>query len=187
MWFQLVAWIRGGDVCGALKAAFPINFLSKHPEGTSKLFLCWAPSGLGIALMYFIHFIITFSFPLLFIECSWDQRIQKVRPLWPLYQCQGVYFAARISLHHFSKLHPLFGPLWLPLLSTQAPHRLPDFVCFSPSAFGLSGNGKLQLQWVLVLFLKPMLILERLGDFPGMSEKLRNGQNGKIEGTILYA
>lgn len=32
-----------------------------------------------------------------------------------------------------------------------------------------------------------MLILERLGAFPGMSEKLRNGRNGEREGTILYA
>lgn len=139
MWFQLDAWIRGGDECCALEPALPINFLSRHPEGRSKLFsfLCWAPSGLGIALIYFIHFIITFSFPLLFIECSWDQRIQKVRPLWPLYQCQGVYVAARISLHHFSKLHSLFGPLWLPLLSAQAPLHHPDYCLLQPICFWL--------------------------------------------------
>lgn len=58
-------------------------------------------------LLYLTHFIITFFvffFLFLFVECSWDQRTQKVRPFWPIYQCQGVYFAVSISLHHYSKL-----------------------------------------------------------------------------------
>lgn len=58
MWFQLDAWIRGGDECCALEPALPINFLSRYPEGRSKLFSfsCWAPSGLGIALIIFHPF-----------------------------------------------------------------------------------------------------------------------------------
>lgn len=51
------------------------------------------------------HIFFSFFFLFLFVECSWDQRTQKVRPLWPIYQCQGVYFAVSISLHHHSKLH----------------------------------------------------------------------------------
>lgn len=65
-------------------------------EWTIVMFCHFFPSeSLTALLLYLAHFIITFSFPLLFVECSWDQRTQKVRPLWPLYQCQGVYLLPR--------------------------------------------------------------------------------------------
>lgn len=100
---------------------FPINFLLRCPGAGPSWCSVGSAWGCAIALMCFIHSVITFSFPLLFVECSWDQRTQKVRPLWPLYQCQGVYFVVRVSLHHFSKLHTLSGPLWLPLSPARAP------------------------------------------------------------------
>ena len=94
--------------------------------------------------------------------------------------CQG------FSASFLQAARPLSGPLWLPLSPTRAPLVALTVVCFSLSACRLS--GEMQLQWVWVWVLKSILILGRLGAFPGMSEKLRSGRSGeKNMGPILCA
>lgn len=163
----------------------PVNFLLRHPEGMSIRFVVLGPLRAVHCFDIFHPFYRHIFFPLLFVECSWDQRTQKVRPLWPLYQCQGVYFTARVSLHHFSKLHFLFSPLCFhscPLRLLSSPWLL------SASAhlhLAYLGMGKCSFSGFCVHF-KSILILERLGTFPRMSEKLRSGRNGGKERAILY-
>lgn len=181
MWFPSDAWIRGGEC-----AAFPINFLSRHRKVHPSC-PCVGPLGAGHCFDIFhpLYRHIFFSSPFYRMLLR-SKNSKSTAPLTLISMPRCVLCRQDFSASFLQAASPLWCSLASTLTHSGSSHH-PDCVCFSPSAFGLSGNGKLQLQWVLVLFLKPMLILERLGPFPGMSEKLRNGRNGEIEGTILYA
>lgn len=162
---QLEAWMRGVMSAVPWRLSSPLtSFWGTQRADPSCLVL--GPLGAVHCFDIFHPFYhhIFFSSPFYRVLLR-SKNSKSTAPLTLISMPRCVLFAARISLHHFSKLHFLFSPLWLPLSSTQTLLHQPDVCLLQPICFWLAWEWENEASVGFVFVFKTHTNSGKLGFF----------------------